>query len=101
MGIVGCNFRTEEGVVDHVTWQFGFLFSILLRLVNREDIFNYGFWKICLKITNDLEPGHDQQPSDQPRLIPVSVNDRSIKPLSSPICWNNNIKRGMGHGICK
>ena len=66
VGIVGCNFRTEGGVVNHVTWYwisffkcFFFQVSLLYHLLFLEDVFNNGFWKICLKITNDLEPGID------------------------------------------
>ena len=31
--------------------------SLPYYLLFLEDVFNNGFWKICLKITNDLEPG--------------------------------------------
>ena len=63
VGIIGCNFLTEEGVVNHVTWYWIFFFkfffqvSISYHLLFLEDVFNNGFWKICLKITYDLEPG--------------------------------------------
>ena len=36
---------------------FFFQVSLLYHLLFLEDVFNNGFWKICLKITNDLEPG--------------------------------------------
>ena len=51
-----------SGVVNHVTWYwispfkfFFFQVSLPYHLLFLEDVVNNGFWKICLKITNDLE----------------------------------------------
>ena len=57
VGIVGYNFRTIEGVVDHVTKKWKFLFSSFLNLVYLVDVFNHSFWKLYLKVINDLDSG--------------------------------------------
>ena len=63
VGIVGYNFRTIEGVVDHVTKYFKFIFSsflkfsLLYHISSLVDVFNHSFWKLYIKTINDLDPG--------------------------------------------
>ena len=59
VGIVGCKFRTIEGLIDYVTRQVGFFFkfSLLHYLSYLLNVLNNGIWKMYKKITNDLEPG--------------------------------------------
>ena len=46
---------------DEVIWIFFFQVfvkvSLLYHLFFKEDVFNNGFWKICIKIANHVEPG--------------------------------------------
>ena len=52
-----------EGVVDHVTIKFKFLFSIFLKFTliyhisSLVDVFDHSFWKLYVKTINDLDPG--------------------------------------------
>ena len=62
MGIVGCSNRRGRGRSrDLVIWisffKFFFKVSLPYHLLFLEDVFNNDCWKICIKITNDLEPG--------------------------------------------
>ena len=45
---------------EEVIWFFSlsiFKVSLLYHLLFKEDVFNNSFWKICIKITNHVEPG--------------------------------------------
>ena len=62
--VVGYNFRTMQGVVDHVKKKFRFLDpSFKSRLLHHlsflVDAFNHSFWKRYITSLNDLDPGLD------------------------------------------
>ena len=62
---------------DEVIWIFFsscFKVSLLYHLLFKEDVFNNSFWKICIKITNHVEPGLNLLESSQKAMRVMNGN---------------------------